>query len=127
MYSILPREYPSDRPMYSHNDMLKILQVKAKAVIKLLEETKPDYVFLSFIGAMSSMLYITLQENGYKNHSYLPSRNQNLLSLTEDYNKLTFSEETFQKLKMANTKASVLKRQRSLLRNSEKDPQHITR
>ena len=56
MYSILPREYPSDRPMYSHNDMLKILQVKAKAVIKLLEETKPDYVFLSFIGAMSSML-----------------------------------------------------------------------
>ena len=48
MYSILPREYPSDRPMYSHNDMLKILQVKAKAVIKLLEETKPDYVFPVF-------------------------------------------------------------------------------
>ncbi|KKR81063.1 MAG: hypothetical protein UU28_C0028G0002 [Parcubacteria group bacterium GW2011_GWD2_40_9] len=56
MYSILPREYPSDKPMYSHEDMLRILQIKAKIIIKLLEETKPDYVFLSFIGTTSSML-----------------------------------------------------------------------
>ena len=76
MYSILPREYPSDKPMYSHNDMLKILQVKAKAVIKLLEETKPDYIFLSFIGATSSMLlYNIAKKMGIKNHSYLPAGN----------------------------------------------------
>jgi len=99
MYSILPREYPSDKPMYSHEDMLRILQIKAKIIIKLLEETKPDYVFLSFIGTTSSMLlYHIARKMKIKTILiYLPGI-KNLLSLTEDYNRLSFSEKIFERI-----------------------------
>ena len=52
----LVREYPYDQPQYSYEEMLKLVQIKAKAIIKFLEEEKPDVVFFSVISAIGSML-----------------------------------------------------------------------
>ena len=37
-YNLLVRDYPSDKSKYSHEDMLKILQVTSKKIISFLEE-----------------------------------------------------------------------------------------
>ena len=123
MYSILPREYPSDKPMYSHEDMLRILQVKAKAVIKLLKETKPDYVFLSFIGATSSMLlYHIAKKIGIKTILiYLPGI-KNLLSLTEDYNRLTFSEKILERIRQGDYISPRADEARKIIEEFRKKP-----
>ncbi|KKR81648.1 MAG: hypothetical protein UU28_C0023G0002 [Parcubacteria group bacterium GW2011_GWD2_40_9] len=123
MYSILPREYPSDKPMYSHEDMLRILQVKAKTIIKLLEETKPDYIFLSFIGATSSMLlYHLARKMGVKTILiYLPGI-KNLLSLTEDYNRLTFSEKIFERIQCGDYKSPRADEARKIIDEFRKKP-----
>lgn len=123
MYSILPREYPSDKPMYSHEDMLRILQVKTKAIIKLLEETKPDYVFLSFIGATSSLLlYNMAKKMGIKTILiYLPGI-KNLLTLTENYNRLSFSEKTFEKIQNGNYKSPMADEAKKIITDFREKP-----
>jgi len=100
MYSILPREYPSDKPMYSHEEMLKILQVKARAVINFLEKEKPDVICFSVIGSLYSMLiYHIAQKMNIKTIVlYPPSVIKNLSPITEDYRRLTWTEEVFEKL-----------------------------
>lgn len=55
-YNLLVREYPSDTPAYTHEEMLRILQVKAKAIINFLEKEKPDYIIFSVIGAIGGLL-----------------------------------------------------------------------
>lgn len=123
MYSILPREYPADSPMYPHEDMLRILQVKAKHIIKLLEEIKPYYIFLSFIGATSSMLlYNIAKKMGIKTILiYLPGI-ENLLTLTEDYNRLSFSEKIFEKIKSDNYKSPRMDEARKIIEDFREKP-----
>lgn len=55
-YNLLVREYPSDTPIYTYEEMLRILQVKAKAIIDFLEKEKPDYIIFSAIGGIGSLL-----------------------------------------------------------------------
>ncbi|MDO8553014.1 MAG: hypothetical protein Q7S01_05865 [bacterium] len=53
----LVREYPHDTPHYSHEDMLKMLQCYAKAIIVFLEKEKPTFLFSSPPGAMCTVLF----------------------------------------------------------------------
>lgn len=90
--SQLVRAYPYDKPRYSHEDMIKIVQVTAKEIIKFLDEEKPDAIVFSVVGSLSALLFYeiakkreiktlvlhcarvgvkhTLSEN-YKNFSYV--------------------------------------------------------
>lgn len=52
----LVREYPHNTPRYTHEEMLRILQVKAKRVIEFLDKERPDVIFFSAIGAISLLL-----------------------------------------------------------------------
>ena len=52
----LVREYPHDALRYTHEEMLRILQVKAKRVIEFLDREKPEVIFFSAIGAVSLLL-----------------------------------------------------------------------
>ena len=45
MSNQLVREYPYDKSPYTHEEMLKILQVKARAIIDFLEKEKQDFIF----------------------------------------------------------------------------------
>lgn len=66
-YNLLVRAYPSDKSRYSHSDLMKIFQVTAKAVVKFLEEEKPDFIFFSIIGNLSSyLLHEVAKKKGIK-------------------------------------------------------------
>lgn len=56
----LVREYPYDHCKYTHEELLRILQVHAKAIEKMLDEEKPDFLFCSVIGGVGAMLLFHL-------------------------------------------------------------------
>ncbi len=87
MSSQLVHEYPYDRPMYSHEDMLRILQVKARAVIKMLQEEKPDFLFCTGAlgGTGSLLLYHVAKKMGIKIFVALPTCSGGRYILSEEY------------------------------------------
>lgn len=56
----LVREYPHDECRYTHEELLRILQVHAKALERMLDEEKPDFLFCSVIGGVGAMLLFHL-------------------------------------------------------------------
>lgn len=94
------REYPHDTSPYSHEDMLKILQVTAKAILKFLDTEKPDAIIFSVVGAMSSLLLYTIaKKQGIPVYIFLTARVGTKHTLTSDYTSLSFVEESYQKIK----------------------------
>jgi hypothetical protein len=55
-YSQMVRAYPYDTSSYTHEDMIRMLQVTARAVEKLLDEEKPEVIFFSVVGGLDSYL-----------------------------------------------------------------------
>lgn len=99
MYSILPREYPSDKPFYSHEEMLKILQVKARAIIAFLEKEKPNSLVLYQPGSTSNLLLFHIAKKmGIKTIVFYLPGIKNIYAITEDYNRLSYAEKTFEKI-----------------------------
>lgn len=56
MSNQLRREYPYDRSEYTHEEMLRILQVHARAIIDMLDRERPDYLVCSVLGAVGGLL-----------------------------------------------------------------------
>ena len=56
MFNQLVREYPYNAPIYTHEEMLRILQVKAREIISFLDKEKPDFIFFSVVGAIGGLL-----------------------------------------------------------------------
>lgn len=61
------RAFPYDTPRYSHEDMVKIIQASAKAIIKFLDEAKPDVVITPVVASIGSlMLYRIAKKRNIK-------------------------------------------------------------
>ncbi len=110
MMSMPPKTYLGTpyEPFYSHEDMLGIFQVKAKPIIKMLKEEKPDFIFFFNIGTMAHViLYAAAKKMGIKTFIIEWTRVGNKITLTEDYKTHTDTEKIFEKInngKMANDK-----------------------
>ena len=89
-YGQLVREYPHKTPPYTHEEMLRILQVKAKAVLKFLDDEKPDFIFFSAIGATASLLlYHIAKKKGIRTLYLLSTRVQSQYLISEHYSLFT--------------------------------------
>ncbi len=55
-YGQFIRALPHDTPPYSHEEMIKIIQVTAKAIIRFLDEEKPNAIIFSVVGSISGLL-----------------------------------------------------------------------
>ncbi len=65
MFGQLVREYPHNALPYTHEEMLRILQAHARAIIAMLDEEKPDFLFCSVLGAIGSqLLYYVAKARG---------------------------------------------------------------
>ena len=96
MSNQLVREYPYDRPRYTHEEMLRLLQVYAKALTKFLDEERPDYVFFGPIGSVSAyLLYRMAKKRGIKTFALLMSSTRNRYVLSETYDTFTGVNELF--------------------------------
>ena len=94
------REYPHDTPKYSHEDIMRIIQIKARTIIDFLERQKPDFILFSVINDTSSfLLYHIAKKKNIKTLFTHPGRVKMLYSITEDYKKLYYIEEAFNKIR----------------------------
>lgn len=59
-YSQLVREYPYNTPSYTHEEMLRIVQVTAKKILAFVDAEKPDIVVFTAVGAIGSILLYTI-------------------------------------------------------------------
>lgn len=95
----LLRDYPYDTPLLSYEEMLKKLQVTAKAIIGFLETEKPDAVVTSVIGSVGSMfLYHIAKKKGIQTLHIEFARIGNRIALTEDYNTFSWVQSRFTEL-----------------------------
>ena len=96
MSNQLVREYPHDQPRYSHEDMLRLIQVSAKAVINLLDMEKPDFLFVGPIGSVSNyLLYRIAKKRGIRCFLLLMTSTRNRYILSEDYDTFSWVNERF--------------------------------
>ncbi|MEK9184861.1 MAG: hypothetical protein AAB866_01700 [Patescibacteria group bacterium] len=92
------REYPHSTSRYSHEDMLKILQVNAKAVIEFLDKEKPDYLFTTQPGGVGSyLLYHIAKKRGIKTLVMILPSIENKITLSEDYDFITGADEIYKR------------------------------
>ena len=95
----LVRAYPYDTPRYSHEEMIKILQVKAKAIIKFMDEEKPDAVIFSAIGAIGSLLlYSIAKKRNVKILHIRPTCVNTKCTLSGHYGYFSYIDDLFIKL-----------------------------
>lgn len=95
----LIREYPYDRPLYSHIEMMKIIQVKARSMIDFLERQRPDFILFSVIGDISTMLmYYVAKKKNIKTMLIQATRIGDRYTLTENYGDLDYVKTEFEKL-----------------------------
>ena len=92
------REYPYNTPRYSHEEILRILQVTAKAVIHFLDTEKPDVVVFSVIGAVPSLLlYHVAKKRGIRIAHILTVSLKDRFAISERYDVFTDAEKIFKK------------------------------
>lgn len=86
MHNQLVREYPYNTPPYTYEKMLKILQLKAKAIIKFLDEEKPDVLICSVVGSLGSiLLYQIAKKKGIKTYVVFSCLMKERYTLSENY------------------------------------------
>ena len=106
MQGQLLREYPHNQPTLSHEEMLKALQVYAREIIVFLDQQKPDFLVVSVIGSLGSMmLWHIAKKKGIKTFFLDPSRIHNGLIATETYGIFSEVERIFDRLQKTNEKS----------------------
>lgn len=101
MMNIPPKEYSiSPTPPYSHEEMLRIMQIKFRNIIEFLKKEKPDFLIMPSMGSMGAMvLYGVAKKLGIKTYTMGFGRVKKLETFTEDYKTLTGVEEIFKKIR----------------------------
>lgn len=123
MMSIGPKEETTTdiNPLYNHEDLLRIFQARAKAIEKMLIETKPDFILFFAIGMLGHlMLYNIAKKLGIKTLNLDFARIGNLVHVSEDYRTLTGVRDIFTNSAVSNKKnisQSTLTQARSLIEN----------
>ncbi|MDO8584847.1 MAG: hypothetical protein Q7R85_01860 [bacterium] len=123
MFKQLLREYPYNTPMYTHEEMLRMLQVKARAIIHMLEEEKPDFLFASVVGSMGGMLlYHIAKKKNIKVIIADIARIGELFTVSDHYAYHTWTEQIFQELKRTERHSPREHDAQTFLKNFRKEP-----
>ncbi|TSC56502.1 MAG: hypothetical protein Greene041679_513 [Parcubacteria group bacterium Greene0416_79] len=98
MFNQLVREYPYNTPAYSHEEMLRIFQVKTKAVIAFMEKEKPDAIFFPNIGGISMyFMYQYAKKHGIKTLLVTTASTKGRFVISETYDSFTGVDALFKK------------------------------
>ncbi|MFA6393942.1 MAG: hypothetical protein WCW25_03680 [Patescibacteria group bacterium] len=97
--SQLIRAFPHDTPRFSHEEMLKIIQVTAKAIIEFLDREKPDAMVFSVVGSLPGLLlYKIARKKGIKtlviHHTRIATRH----TLSDNCYNFGYVNDTFKRL-----------------------------
>lgn len=98
-YNLFVREYPHDTPDYSHEEMIRMLQVRGRAVIKFLEDERPDVVIIPVIADITSLFfYHVAKKKNIKILFIQTTRIGTRYTVSEHYGGLSYIEKTFDNL-----------------------------
>lgn len=96
MSNQLVRDYPHDQSPYTHEELLRILQVHAKAIHAMLKKEKPDFLFCSVIGGVGAMLlYHMAEKMGIKTFVILTTCLRNRWLISENYENFSYIDPIF--------------------------------
>lgn len=122
-YGQLVREYPYNTSQYSHEDMMKMVQVRAKAIIEFFEKEKPDVFICSVVGGMGSMLlYYIAKKMGIKVYVIVQARVGSRYMLSEHYSYFTEVEKRFNNLKELGKKSEKYGEAQKIIDEFRKKP-----
>lgn len=123
----LVRAYPYDKSRYTHEEMMRLLQVTAKAVITFLDEQKPDFIVFSIVGNLGSLLlYHIAQKRGIRTFFIDCGRLETRYFFSERFEKSTFLHAAFDRRREAtpNIEDAFRKEARRLVGEFQKDPKY---
>ena len=116
------REYPHNTSPYTHEDMARMLQSTARAIIKFLEEEKPDLIYFPAISALGNMLlYYMARKKGILVLAGAETRIYGGYSLSQSYRSFTFANTRFNEL-MQGAKSPRENEARAYTENFRKKP-----
>src|SRR3989338_1857479 len=117
------REYPYNTPRYTHDEMLRILQVTAKAVIDFLDREKPDVAVFSVIGAVPSLLlYHIAKKRGIRIAHILTVSLKDRFAVSERYDVFTDAEKIFAQNLANNRKGRYYDEAKKVVRHFRETP-----
>jgi hypothetical protein len=101
MMGIPPQQYSiSPTPIYNHEELLRCLQLRFRIFIDWLEKEKPDFLLCTPVGSMSTLiLYHVAKKMGIKVIDIEFGRIKNRITLSENYETMTFTENLFKKIR----------------------------
>lgn len=92
MMSIGPKEESTTviDPLYTHEELMATFQTRARAIEKMLRETRPDFILFFAIGSLSHMiLYHVAKKLGIRTFNIDFPRISNRICISEDYQCIT--------------------------------------
>lgn len=99
-YNLYLRAYPHDVSAYTHEEMIKMLQVTARAIIEFFEKEKPDFIVFSVVGNLSSMLlYYIAKKKGIRTFLIEGTRIGIRYFFTESYDRSAFLFRTVERIR----------------------------
>lgn len=123
MHNQLVREYPYNQPPYSHEEIIRIFQVQAKAVNKFLDKEKPDFLFMSVFGSIGSCLLLYLaKRKGIKVLTGSVTRINVGYTITTDYKKFSEAEILFDELARRGKNNRMIVKARGYINNFRQRP-----
>lgn len=110
----LIREYPYDKPTLTHEEMMRATQAFAKEIISFLKSEKPDFLLMTVVSSLGSMLlYQIAKKEGIKTLIIRPSRiAPDSYIASENYERFSLAEKIFNELQSG--KLTSLKRQEAI-------------
>ena len=123
-YGQLVREYPHDTSPYTHEDMLRMVQVYAKQCSAFLDAEKPDFIFSYMPGALGSLLFQEIaKKRGIPIFTVVFPMTRNRISVSERFDRLTGADDLFKKaLAMPLEKISHYQEARALIEEFRSKP-----
>ncbi|OGF64200.1 hypothetical protein A2661_00450 [Candidatus Giovannonibacteria bacterium RIFCSPHIGHO2_01_FULL_45_24] len=123
MFNQLVREYPYAAPPYTHEEMMRILQVRAKAIIEFLDKEKPDALVFSVLGGMGGyLLHEIAAKKGIQPIAILPGYTKNKTIISKRYDRFTEVEEIAKQIIAAGDVARRCQKASDFLRNFRNAP-----
>ncbi|MBP9694914.1 MAG: hypothetical protein KBD73_00660 [Candidatus Magasanikbacteria bacterium] len=108
-------------PLYSHEDMQKIVQVRLRKTIEFLEKEKPNFIVFFAIGAIGTMmLYHIAKRMGIKVLVIDAARVGDNMVVTEDFNTFSDLGRFFKELRNGDRKSNNIAEAKKLLTDFRK-------
>ena len=103
-YGMFLREYPHNTSPFTHEDMARMLQTTARAIIAFLEQEKPDFIYFPVVSAMGNMLLLHIaRKKGIVVLVGAETRIEGGYAFSKDYASFSFVEKRFKELMQGDT------------------------